>query len=191
MLRGVRSNSLVPVATDVAARGIDVKEVKAVVNYDFPGNIEDYIHRIGRTGRAGAKGMAHTFMESAGKDGKYARALADIMQKANQQMSREFAQIAGVRLYACRGLDHATRAQAHRRTHPRAAAARALDTPSFFVALVTAFTPPTLTRSSFVCVFLLVPFGSSAALEEARRGCAAATPLRWAGHEGGESGRCP
>ena len=64
------------IATDVAARGIDVKEVKAVINYDFPGNIEDYIHRIGRTGRAGAKGIAHTFMDSAGKDGKYARALA-------------------------------------------------------------------------------------------------------------------
>ena len=48
----------VMIATDVAARGIDVKEVKAVINYDFPGNIEDYIHRIGRTGRAGAKGTA-------------------------------------------------------------------------------------------------------------------------------------
>ena len=56
----------VMIATDVAARGIDVKEVKAVVNYDFPGNIEDYIHRIGRTGRAGAKGIAHTFMDGGG-----------------------------------------------------------------------------------------------------------------------------
>merc|ERR1719240_2220550 len=63
----------VMIATDVAARGIDVKEVKAVINYDFPGNIEDYIHRIGRTGRAGAKGIAHTFMDSGGKDGKYVR----------------------------------------------------------------------------------------------------------------------
>lgn len=46
------------IATDVAARGLDVKEVMYVVNYDFPGNIEDYIHRIGRTGRAGEKGTA-------------------------------------------------------------------------------------------------------------------------------------
>ena len=58
-----------------------------MVNYDFPGNIEDYIHRIGRTGRAGAKGIAHTFMDSAGKDGKYARALADIMMKAGQKVA--------------------------------------------------------------------------------------------------------
>merc|ERR1719316_257303 len=73
----------VMIATDVAARGIDVKDVKAVINYDFPGNIEDYIHRIGRTGRAGAKGIAHTFIDMGGnKDGKYARALVDIMQKA-------------------------------------------------------------------------------------------------------------
>jgi len=87
------------IATDVAARGIDVKDVKAVINYDFPGNIEDYIHRIGRTGRAGAKGMAHTFMDAGGKDGKYARALADILLKAGQKMTRELAQMAGVRDY--------------------------------------------------------------------------------------------
>ena len=44
-------------ATDVAARGLDVKDVAAVVNYDFPNGVEDYVHRIGRTGRAGATGM--------------------------------------------------------------------------------------------------------------------------------------
>lgn len=44
------------VATDVAARGLDVKDVAAVINYDFPNGVEDYIHRIGRTGRAGASG---------------------------------------------------------------------------------------------------------------------------------------
>ena len=41
------------IATDVAARGLDVKDVEFVVNYDFPLDIENYIHRIGRTGRAG------------------------------------------------------------------------------------------------------------------------------------------
>lgn len=43
-------------ATDVAARGLDVKDVAAVINYDFPNGVEDYVHRIGRTGRAGATG---------------------------------------------------------------------------------------------------------------------------------------
>jgi len=46
------------VATDVAARGLDVAGVPCVINYDLPYNAEDYVHRIGRTGRAGAKGEA-------------------------------------------------------------------------------------------------------------------------------------
>jgi len=50
------------VATDVAARGIDVDNVTHVINYDFPEQSEDYIHRIGRTGRAGAAGIAITFV---------------------------------------------------------------------------------------------------------------------------------
>jgi len=49
------------VATDVAQRGLDVKELNYVVNYDLPKNFEDYIHRIGRTGRAGAEGTALSF----------------------------------------------------------------------------------------------------------------------------------
>lgn len=53
------------VATDVAARGIDVDSVTHVINYDFPEQSEDYIHRIGRTGRAGAKGVAITFVTQA------------------------------------------------------------------------------------------------------------------------------
>lgn len=46
------------VATDVAARGLDIKELPFVINFDVPGNPEDYVHRIGRTGRAGMKGVA-------------------------------------------------------------------------------------------------------------------------------------
>jgi ATP-dependent RNA helicase RhlE len=49
------------IATDIAARGIDVKEIGLIVNYDIPENPEDYVHRIGRTGRAGASGKAITF----------------------------------------------------------------------------------------------------------------------------------
>ncbi|MDR5728107.1 MAG: C-terminal helicase domain-containing protein, partial [Terriglobia bacterium] len=49
------------VATDVAARGIDVAHVAHVVNYDLPKVAEDFVHRVGRTGRASAKGVASTF----------------------------------------------------------------------------------------------------------------------------------
>jgi ATP-dependent RNA helicase RhlE len=50
------------VATDVAARGLDIKDVPAVFNFDVPFNAEDYVHRIGRTGRAGQSGLAVTFV---------------------------------------------------------------------------------------------------------------------------------
>ncbi|WP_028027125.1 DEAD/DEAH box helicase [Adlercreutzia mucosicola] len=56
------------VATDVLARGIDVDEVSYVVNYDVPVQAEDYVHRIGRTGRAGAEGFAVTFVAPENKD---------------------------------------------------------------------------------------------------------------------------
>ncbi len=55
------------VATDVAARGLDIKDVPAVFNYDIPFNAEDYVHRIGRTGRAGASGLAMSFVDSDDK----------------------------------------------------------------------------------------------------------------------------
>lgn len=54
------------VATDVAARGLDINNVTHVINYDIPVTYEDYIHRVGRTGRANRKGMALTFVESSG-----------------------------------------------------------------------------------------------------------------------------
>jgi ATP-dependent RNA helicase RhlE len=53
------------VATDVAQRGLDIEGISHVVNYDVPGDPEDYVHRIGRTGRAGASGDAITFMTAA------------------------------------------------------------------------------------------------------------------------------
>ncbi|MBI5456113.1 DEAD/DEAH box helicase [Candidatus Kaiserbacteria bacterium] len=51
------------VATDVAARGLDIPNVSHVINFDVPGSYEDYVHRIGRTGRAGQRGKALTFIE--------------------------------------------------------------------------------------------------------------------------------
>ena len=61
------------VATDVAARGIDIAALPAVFNYDIPFNAEDYVHRIGRTGRAGASGLAVSLVTGAD-----ARLMADI-----------------------------------------------------------------------------------------------------------------
>lgn len=52
------------VATDVAARGIDIQTISHVINFDLPNNTEDYVHRIGRTGRAGASGIALSFVAS-------------------------------------------------------------------------------------------------------------------------------
>ncbi|MGE5339665.1 MAG: DEAD/DEAH box helicase, partial [Gemmatimonadota bacterium] len=57
------------VATDVAARGLDIVELPAVINYDVPFNPEDYVHRIGRTGRAGASGLAIMLMTGADERG--------------------------------------------------------------------------------------------------------------------------
>jgi ATP-dependent RNA helicase RhlE len=61
------------VCTDVAARGLDIKDVPAVFNFDIPFNAEDYVHRIGRTGRAGASGLAVSFVSNSD-----ARLLSDI-----------------------------------------------------------------------------------------------------------------
>lgn len=61
-LKGFKSGAYrVLVATDIAARGIDVTEIELVINYDLPDNPDDYVHRIGRTGRAGATGKAISF----------------------------------------------------------------------------------------------------------------------------------
>jgi ATP-dependent RNA helicase DBP3 len=57
----------VQIATDVAARGLDIPDVEVVINYSFPLTTEDYVHRIGRTGRAGKKGVAHTFFTQQNK----------------------------------------------------------------------------------------------------------------------------
>lgn len=51
----------------MAARGLDIPDVEVVINYSFPLTTEDYVHRIGRTGRAGKKGVAHTFFTQQNK----------------------------------------------------------------------------------------------------------------------------
>jgi ATP-dependent RNA helicase DBP3 len=70
------------VATDVAARGLDIPNVGAVINYTFPLTIEDYIHRIGRTGRGGQSGKAITFFTGDGHERALAGELARVLRTA-------------------------------------------------------------------------------------------------------------
>lgn len=80
------------VATDVAARGVHVKDMGCVINYDFPQSCDDYIHRIGRTGRAGQKGTAITFFDPR-KDAKKARSLVKVLETSQQQVPPELRNI--------------------------------------------------------------------------------------------------
>eukprot|EP00429_Kryptoperidinium_foliaceum_P133981 CAMPEP_0176271962 /NCGR_PEP_ID=MMETSP0121_2-20121125/45470_1 /TAXON_ID=160619 /ORGANISM="Kryptoperidinium foliaceum, Strain CCMP 1326" /LENGTH=575 /DNA_ID=CAMNT_0017612123 /DNA_START=85 /DNA_END=1813 /DNA_ORIENTATION=+ len=80
------------VATDVASRGLDVKDIKYVINYDFPSQIEDYVHRVGRTGRAGATGSSYTFFTP--DRSRHARELVKVLQEANQPVPEELQKLA-------------------------------------------------------------------------------------------------
>ena len=80
------------VATDVAARGLDIAELPAVINYDLPYSPEDYVHRIGRTGRAGASGLALSLM-TAGNDEKL---LAEIEKLTKRTLSPELLDVGPV-----------------------------------------------------------------------------------------------
>lgn len=85
--------SPIMVATDVASRGIHVNGINLVVNYDFPNNVEDYVHRIGRTGRAGAKGAAITYFTQ--KDSRKAKQLIEVLTEAKQEVPPELQNMGG------------------------------------------------------------------------------------------------
>lgn len=75
------------VATDVAARGLDIPNVELVINYTFPLTIEDYVHRIGRTGRAGKNGLSFTFFQPSDKS--HAGELQQVIRQAGQNVPDE------------------------------------------------------------------------------------------------------
>jgi ATP-dependent RNA helicase DDX46/PRP5 len=72
------------IATSVAARGLDVKQLKLVVNYDAPNHMEDYVHRVGRTGRAGNTGTAVTFITE--EQDRYAVDIAKALKQSGQEV---------------------------------------------------------------------------------------------------------
>ena len=72
------------IATSVAARGLDVKQLKLVVNYDSPNHLEDYVHRAGRTGRAGNTGTAVTFLTE--EQDRYAVDIAKALKQSGQSV---------------------------------------------------------------------------------------------------------
>ena len=112
------------VCTDVAARGLDIKDVPAVFNFDVPFNAEDYVHRIGRTGRAGASGLAVSFV--GGKND--ARLVADIEKLIKTKIELEAVEYDedqprgrindGRRMYEAEG-NEPRRGEAHRENRER------------------------------------------------------------------------
>ena len=75
------------IATDVAARGLDVNDIKIVINFDYPNSAEDYVHRIGRTGRRDKKGVSYTFFTSA--NGPKAKDLIKVLQETKQNIPQK------------------------------------------------------------------------------------------------------
>eukprot|EP01102_Stenamoeba_stenopodia_P001078 TRINITY_DN1094_c0_g1_i1.p1 TRINITY_DN1094_c0_g1~~TRINITY_DN1094_c0_g1_i1.p1 ORF type:complete len:625 (-),score=150.66 TRINITY_DN1094_c0_g1_i1:26-1900(-) len=90
-----RNRVRVLIATDVAARGLDVKDVSHVINYDAPLNAESYVHRIGRTGRAGAEGVSVTFFTPF--NASLATEFIPILKEAKQEIPSELLDYAKIR----------------------------------------------------------------------------------------------
>ncbi|KAI1896395.1 hypothetical protein AGOR_G00094340 [Albula goreensis] len=87
-----KKNLPVLVATDVAARGLDIPSIRTVVNYDVARDVDTHTHRIGRTGRAGEKGVAYTLLTT--KDTSFAGDLVRNLEGANQSVSKELMDLA-------------------------------------------------------------------------------------------------
>ncbi|CAF0886911.1 unnamed protein product, partial [Didymodactylos carnosus] len=86
------------IATDVAARGLDVEDVRVVINLDYPPQAEDYIHRIGRTARSNMKGTSYTFFTR--ENGKQANELIQLLKDSNQDVNEKLYEIAKTKYFS-------------------------------------------------------------------------------------------
>lgn len=96
ILEAFRNNRInVLVATDVASRGLDVSDIKHVINFDYPNTTEDYVHRIGRTGRSKSNGIAYTLFteENAGQ----ASDLIAVLEEAKQDVDPALIELSKIR----------------------------------------------------------------------------------------------
>jgi superfamily II DNA/RNA helicase len=84
----------VMIATDVAARGLDINNVEYVVNYDFPLDIENYVHRIGRTARSDKKGTSITLITD--NEARFAKKLVQILRESNQAVPEDLLELVQV-----------------------------------------------------------------------------------------------
>ena len=85
VLQSLRDRKLkILVATDVVGRGIDISTISHIINYDVPQDCDDYVHRVGRTGRMGRDGIAFTFVVPG--EGEF---LTNIEQRINKQLERD------------------------------------------------------------------------------------------------------
>ncbi|KAF4519826.1 hypothetical protein B566_EDAN006840 [Ephemera danica] len=92
-----QGKSPILVATDVAARGLDVEDVNFVINFDYPNSSEDYIHRIGRTGRSNRSGTAYAFFTP--DNARHASDLVNVLREAKQTINPQLEQMAARKGY--------------------------------------------------------------------------------------------
>jgi superfamily II DNA/RNA helicase len=135
------------VCTDVAARGLDIKDVPAVFNFDVPFNAEDYIHRIGRTGRAGAEGLAVSFASASDL-----RLVSDIEKLTKQKIDFTALDLDPERLPARRSREVEEDRPRRTRFSPVAA-----PVDPFFDKPYEASTPPAATEGSSVAAARDIP----------------------------------
>jgi ATP-dependent RNA helicase RhlE len=105
------------VATDIAARGIDVKDISHVINYDVPRHAEDYVHRIGRTGRAEAVGEAFTLVSP--DEEEFVQKIERFIKKSiPRSVIPDFPYLSPPRMTTAPSSTHAPGASSHRAQHP-------------------------------------------------------------------------